>query len=79
MAVKHKIHDSHGKLVEVELTPRKAVRKFCLECMCFVTQAVVDCTSPNCPLFPFRTGNAHSVDPKRRKEMSDAIKKRFGG
>ena len=31
-----------------------AVRAFCLECVGWYAPGVVDCTSPACPLFPYR-------------------------
>jgi hypothetical protein len=67
MAIKHKIRNSGGKLVEVELTPRKAIRSFCLECMCHQATEVPKCTAPICPLFPFRMGEAHTLSDEQRK------------
>lgn len=32
MAIKHTIRNGKGNLVEVELTPRKAIKAHCLEC-----------------------------------------------
>lgn len=72
MSVKHKIKDSKGNLVEVELTPRRAIRKFCVKCMCFVTAEVPQCTVTYCPLFPFRTGDAHLMGPEQREKIREA-------
>ncbi|MBU0478762.1 hypothetical protein KKC91_09385 [bacterium] len=38
------------------LTPIKAIRKKCLDCMCNQSKEVKLCTSPNCPLYPYRLG-----------------------
>ncbi len=76
MAIKHTIRNNKGGLVDVELTPRKAIKRFCLECMCFVPQAVADCTSLNCPLYPFRLGDAHSMSAEQRKSISESNKLR---
>ncbi len=73
MSVKHTIRNGKGNLVEVELTPRKAIKKHCLECMCFVQPEVSKCTSVNCPLFPFRLGDSHSVSEKTRNERRDRM------
>ena len=54
MAVKHKIRMKNGKYKIVELTARKAIMEFCLECMMWDRDEVKKCTAPNCPLFPFR-------------------------
>jgi len=35
---------------------RWAIRAFCVECMGGSLPDVKDCTSPNCPLYPFRLG-----------------------
>ena len=58
MAVKHKIRDKKGALVEVNLTPIRAIRKFCVECMVFREDQIDRCIAKHCPLYPFRSGNA---------------------
>ena len=83
MAIKHTIRNSRGKQVEVSLTPIKAIRTFCLECMMWMQAEIPRCTAPLCPLFPFRMGEAHKdVSPEQRKRMSaiakDNAKKRWG-
>jgi hypothetical protein len=35
---------------------RRAIALNCTECMGFAAGEVKDCTSPTCPLFPFRRG-----------------------
>jgi len=55
MAVKHQIRTEDGKLKTVKLTARQAILAHCRECMGFASYDVRGCTSPNCPLFPFRT------------------------
>lgn len=67
MAVKHKIRDKKGALVEVNLTPIRAIRKFCVECMVFIADEIDSCIAQNCPLYPFRsgkelTGRSENVD-----------------
>ena len=64
MAIKHTIRTKDG-LEEVRLTPIKAIVAFCSECNGF--EPVVDstnwikkCLSKHCPLYPFRTGHAHT-------------------
>jgi len=36
--------------------PVKAIRQFCLECVCGVPAEVENCTSTLCPLYAFRFG-----------------------
>jgi hypothetical protein len=50
----HKIKNENGKLIEVELTQKRAIKFFCYECMGYQKSEVRNCTAPNCPLFPFR-------------------------
>ena len=72
MAIKHTIKNDKGELVEVNLSPIKAIRRFCLECMGYQQAEVPRCTAPNCPLFPFRMGESHKdVSPEERKRMSE--------
>jgi hypothetical protein len=56
--IKHTIRTKKG-IQEVCLIPRTAIMAMCRECLGFETEPK-NCTSPMCPLFPFRTGNAHS-------------------
>jgi len=50
----HRIRSKTGELVEVGgYSPRKAIKAFCTECMGFETHPK-DCTSTNCPIYPFR-------------------------
>lgn len=56
MAIKHRIRvNGKGKMSVVTLTHRKAIMAHCKECLGFETHPK-ECTSPHCPLFPFRTG-----------------------
>ena len=78
MAIKHTIRNDDGSLVEVNLSPIKAIRRFCIECMGFQQAEIPRCTAPLCPLFPFRMGKAHkSVSPEQRKQMSDRAIRQF--
>jgi hypothetical protein len=57
MGVKHTVRkDGEGKTRVVNLTPLKAIRLHCIECMGFQKRFVNECTSTLCPLYPFRTG-----------------------
>lgn len=40
----------------VRLTPMKAIRYQCLECVGWSFKEVELCTDPNCPLHPYRSG-----------------------
>jgi hypothetical protein len=78
MAIKHTIRTEDGKQVEVSLTPIKAIRTFCLECVMWQQAEVTRCTAPLCPLFPFRMGDAHKdVSPEQRKAISERSKERW--
>ena len=54
--IKHEIRSKDGGTSEVSLTPIKAIRCQCIECMGFVTSEVKGCASPLCSLFPYRLG-----------------------
>jgi hypothetical protein len=69
MAVKHEIlKNGNGKTRVVSITPLKAIRLHCVECMGFQPSMIRDCTSPLCPVFPFRFGKTKSgTNPKLLK------------
>lgn len=53
---KHTIRSKDSGTKEVSLTPIKAIRLNCLECICWVPSEVKNCTSKLCPLYPYRFG-----------------------
>ncbi len=55
MAIRHEIRtNSRGGAKIVNLTPIRAIRTFCLECVCWSPCEVRECTDGLCPLYPFR-------------------------
>jgi len=56
MPVQHKIRSKNGGTEVVNLTPIRAIRLHCLECVGHAPSEVRACTSQNCPLFPYRMG-----------------------
>jgi hypothetical protein len=78
MAIMHTIRNDKGKLVEINLSPIKAIRLFCIECMGYQIAEIPRCTAPNCPLFPFKMGDAHKeMSEDQRKQLSDAMLERY--
>ena len=77
MAVKHKIRTSKGDgmLREVALTPNKAIRCQCLECVGWSASEVKECTDHHCPLYPFRLG----TNPSRKRGQKEPSKIRRNG
>ena len=58
MAIKHTIRNNKNGTKKVTLTPRTAILAFCYECMNFNYYEIEKCTTPLCPLFPFRNRRA---------------------
>jgi len=56
MSIRHEIKTSDGGTEIVELTPIRAIRKHCLECVAWSYDEVKECTAMSCPLFPYRLG-----------------------
>jgi|TARA_B100001964_G_C14209578_1_gene589830 hypothetical protein len=54
--IKYTIHGKTGKEREVELTPLKAIRFHCLQCVGWHPSDVKHCTGKFCPLHPYRFG-----------------------
>ena len=69
MAVKHEIRTQrgNGETREVSLTPNKAIRYQCLECVGWLPLEVKECTDPHCPLYPFRMG----TNPSRKRGQKE--------
>lgn len=54
------------------LTPIKAIRAKCLDCMCDSSQEVRLCPCQDCPLYPYRMGhnpNRKGMGGKFRQEL----------
>jgi|3_EtaG_2_1085321.scaffolds.fasta_scaffold30353_5 hypothetical protein len=56
MTIKQKIRGKNGTFQTVKLTPMKAIRKNCLECVNWQPKEVELCGIPLCPLYYFRSG-----------------------
>lgn len=52
---------------EPPLSPRKAIRKKCLECMCGSSEEVRKCQITDCTLWPYRLGRGVTQDPEGRE------------
>ncbi|MBT6047833.1 MAG: hypothetical protein HOG49_13575 [Candidatus Scalindua sp.] len=60
--IKHTIRSKDGGTREVSLTPIKAIRFQCLECMGFSAYEIKKCTDKSCPSYPYRLG----TNPERK-------------
>jgi len=64
MAMKHTVRrDGKGRTKVVDLTPLRAIRLHCIECMGFQKSLVNECSSTLCPLHPYRMGKT-SLRPR---------------
>ncbi len=59
---KYIIRSKSGGTKTVSLTPLKAIRYQCLECVCWAPSEVKKCTSRYCPLYLYRFG----TNPERK-------------
>jgi hypothetical protein len=55
--IKHTIRSKDGGIKTVSLSPIKAIRHQCLECMGWSAHDADHCTDKLCSLFPYRFGN----------------------
>jgi hypothetical protein len=63
--MKSEILEDDGKIKEVDLNRRKAIRACCLGCSGYEYKEVRDCTHLDCPLYNYRTGKGKQ-DPMER-------------
>ncbi len=54
--IKHEIRSKDGGTKVVSLSPLKALRYHCLECVSWSAYEVKYCTSKLCALYPYRLG-----------------------
>ena len=67
MPTKHTIRTEKSTRT-ITLTPIKAIRAFCSECMCWQPKEIENCTDKLCPLYPYRFGK----DPGQKRDLTDA-------
>jgi hypothetical protein len=80
MAVKHTVRaNGFGKTKEVQLTPVKAIRFQCIECMGFQAREVTLCTDPLCSLYPYRMGKNISLRGQRKNNLKVIHQKAISG
>jgi hypothetical protein len=65
------ILDKHGNKKIVNLNRRKAIREFCLQCVGWSASEVDNCTMPECPLYPYRSGAGKQNAKERQKAISN--------
>ena len=70
-----------GRTETSVLSPIKAIRKHCRECVGFSAEEVKNCTSPLCALYPFRfgydPGRRESMTEERREQLAEIARQRF--
>jgi hypothetical protein len=54
--IKHEIRSKDGGTKKVSITPLKAIRCQCLECVCWSASEVKRCASTLCSLYSYRFG-----------------------
>jgi hypothetical protein len=54
--IEHKIRNKDGGTETVLLGPVKAIRHNCLECVCWISTEVKNCTAKLCAMYPYRFG-----------------------
>lgn len=60
------------------MTPQKAIRLKCLDCMCDQASEVKQCPSVSCPLYPFRFGkNPYVTKREYTEEQKRAMTERL--
>lgn len=74
MAITHIIRDNKGGTKRVRLTARTAILAHCFECMGWNWYEVEKCTSPLCPLYPFRNRGATKGTREVSKKSIEALK-----
>lgn len=55
-----------------KLTPLKAIKKMCLQCMCGDYNAVKECGDLDCPVHQYRLGHGSKI---KKRELSEEEKK----
>ncbi len=60
------------------MTPLKAIRLKCLDCMCQNAAEVARCVCPDCSLFPFRMGtNPFNKKREYSEEYKEVLRERM--
>ncbi len=54
--IRHEIRSKDGRTKVASLSPLRAIRLNCLECVCWSPYEVENCTGKLCPLYPYRFG-----------------------
>lgn len=64
--------------MEYETNPVKAIRAYCLECVCGSSEEVKRCHIEKCPLYPFRFGkNPYRTKREYTEEQKEAMRSRL--
>ena len=67
--IKHSVRSKDGGTVTIgNYSTNKAVKLFCMECICWNGNPKVECTSSLCPLYPFRKYTQMSINSDENKK-----------
>jgi hypothetical protein len=67
MSIRHFIRTNKVGVKEVSLTPIRAIRLFCTECMGWNYSEVEKCPDTLCPLYPYRMRKNPSITRDKTK------------
>lgn len=65
-----------GKMAEIT-NPIKAIREYCLYCVCDQANEIKLCPSTGCPLYPFRMGKNPYLKRQHTEEQKAQMRERM--
>ena len=70
MAISHTYLTANNSITDDNYTRARAIRAKCLDCCCWQSAEVRQCTAKNCPLYPFRMGRVAAAQKLEKSEHS---------
>jgi len=71
-------HRNGGLMTVPAYSPAKAIKAMCYECLGWDGDPRTDCTSPTCPLYPFRGKITHLTNEQREARRQAAVARDAG-
>lgn len=55
-------------------TPKRAIKEFCLQCVCGVREEAENCTDTKCPLYTYRLGRDRLAKPMTEAQKAAGVR-----
>ena len=73
MAISHTYLGPDQPITDDNYTRARAIRAKCMDCCCWQSAEIRQCTAKKCPLYPYRMGSVAAAQKLEKSERSPVL------